>query len=326
MRILTVFALLALGCGGSAPSPRSAADAEPALDWALLLPIETDGLVRVDLARMRRSPHRASVQPVFDELLIEIAEPAMREGFAGLLARTDVVLVGLIPPDLGMEDEVLVLARGRYRPDELARLERGGRAITVDGRRVVLGPEGRSGAALAQLRGDTLAMTATLDRMERLIARTRMPAGSPRWPPSLRALVEASRLEAATIGLALANRGVGGEEGDIMAMTLAGTADVDGPLDVQLFVELGDPTLAAVATVFFEAMVDELSSSAVGESFALGELAELTTIEANGTRIRGSIHAEARAAQQLVPGLMGLLRDGFEEEQPAIVSPLPTPI
>ncbi len=86
-----------------------------------------------------------------------------------------------------------------------------------------------------------------------------------------------------------------------MAMTLAGTAD--------------------------EAMVQELAASAVGESFALGELAQLTRFEANGTRIRGSIHAEARSAQQLVPGLMGLLRDGFEEEAPpAIASPLPTPL
>lgn len=325
MRILLVLALFALGCGASAPSPQSAADAEPALDWALLLPIETDGLVRVDLARVRRSPHRASVQPVFDDLLIGMAQPAMREALGELLARTDVILVGLMPPELGIEDEALILARGSYRPDEVARMRRAASSVDVDGHRVWVGEE--DGSAFAQLRGDTVAMTASLDRMERLIARTQMRSGPPRWPPALRALVEASDLERATIGLALANRGVAPEEGDIMAMTLAGTADVDGPLDVQLFVELGDPTLAAVATVFFEAMVQELAASAVGESFALGELAQLTRFEANGTRIRGSIHAEARSAQQLVPGLMGLLRDGFEEEAPpAIASPLPTPL
>ena len=326
MRILSIFALLTLGCGASAPDPRSAAQGEAALDWALLLPIETDGLVRVDLARVRRSPHRASVQPVFDDFLVEMAQPAMRQGFADLLSRTDVILVGLIPPASGVEDEVLILARGSYRPDELASLPGGGRTVTVGGHPVRIEREGGQQTALVQLRPDMLAMTATIDRMEGLIARTRMAAGPPRWPPSLRRLVEASGLEQATFGLALANRGVGGEEGDMMAMTLAGTANVDGPLDVELLVELGDPALAAVATVFFEAMVHELSSSSVGESFALGELADLTHIEANGTRVRGSIHAEPVAAQQLVPGLMGLLRDGFEEEPPALVSPLPTPI
>lgn len=327
MRILPILALLVVGCGASAPDPRSAREREGALDWALLLPIETDGLVRVDLARVRRSPHRASVEPVFDDFLVEMAEPAMRQGFAELLTRTDVILVGLIPPATGVEDEVLILARGTYRPDELASLPGEGRTVTVEGHPVRIGRQGAQRTALVQLRPDTLAMTATIDRMEGLIARTRMASGPPRWPPSLRRLVAASRLEQATFGLALANRGVGGaQEGDIMAMTLAGTADVDGPLDVELLVELGDPALAAVATVFFEAMVHELSSSAVGESFALGGLAELTRIEANGTRVSGSIHAEPAAAQQLVPGLMGLLRDGFEEEPPALVSPLPTPI
>ncbi len=155
MRILPVLALFALGCGASAPSPQSAADAEPALDWALLLPIETDGLGRVDLARVRRSPHRASVQPVFDDLLIGMAQPAMREALGELLARTDVILVGLMPPELGIEDEALILARGSYRPDEVARMRRAASSVDVDGHRVWVGEE--DGSAFAQLRGDTVA-------------------------------------------------------------------------------------------------------------------------------------------------------------------------
>lgn len=330
MRFFAVFFIsLALGCGSAAPSPRSAADADAPLDWALLLPIETDGLVRVDLARVRRSPHRDSVQPVFDDLLAEMADPAMRQSFEALLARTDLILVALLPPGLGTEEEILILARGRYRPDEVDRLEAGGpaRAVNVEGHRVWVGSDPGDGTAVAQLRPDTLAMTATLRRMEHLIARTRMPAGSPRWPPLLRALIEASQLEHATFGLALANHGVSAEDGEIMALSFAGTANVDGPLDVEVVMELGDPTLAAAATIFFEALVQELAASAAGESFALGQLAELTRIEANGTRIRGTMYAEAATAQQLVPGLMGLLRDGLEEgeESPEVASPLPAP-
>lgn len=323
MRILPVLALFALGCGAATPTSR-VESADPALDWALLLPVETDGLVRVDLARVRRSPHRSSVQPVFDELLMEVAQPSMRDGLGGLLDRTDVVLLGLIPPATGMGDEVIVLARGKYRPDEVSHMAAGERAALVAGHQVWVQRD--DGVALAQLRPDTIAMTANFDRMQRLIARTRMPPGPPRWPPALRALVEAADLERSTIGIALANRGVA-PEGELMAMTMAGTADMDGALDIELFVELGDPTLAALATVFFEALLQELAASTEGEAFALGELAELTRFETVGTRIRGSIHAEPRRAEQLVPGLMGFLRDGFDEpEVPTLASPLaPTP-
>lgn len=337
-RIAIVVALFALGCGSagaSGPSSRTARTVgEPPLDWAMLLPIETDGVVRLDLARMRRSPHRESLQPVFDQLLSGVADPAMQEGLAGLIERTDLVLVAFVPAGPDEEDEILILARGGYAPDEIERLNaatsdgQGSRAIEVRGRRVWIGADPEDPTAMAQLRPDTLALTADSERMERLIARIGMPAGTPRWPPSLRALIEATRLEEATFGLALANRSMGEEMGEPMTMSLAGTADADGPLDLEVLIELGDPGLAAAGAVFFEAMIRELAGAAGGESFALGSLARMARIEASGTRVRGSIHADRTEAQQLVPGLMGLLRDGLSEEEaePDILSPMPTPL
>lgn len=330
MRSLIVLLLsaFALACG-SGPSARSAADTGPRLDWALLLPIETDGLVRVDLERMRRSPHRTSVQPVFHDFLGQLAfseAQTMSGAIEGVLARTDVLMIGLLPRAEGAEDEVLILARGQYRANELEALAGNGSPRDVDGHRVWVQDDEEGGRAIARLREDTLAMTASFERMHRLIARTRM-ASSPRWPPAVRALVAASGFEDATVGVALSNRGVGAAEGDLASMSIAAVADVDGPLDVELMMELGDAELAMAATVFLDALVQELARSAVGQAFALAELAELTRIEANGTRVVGTIHAEPRSAEQLVPGLMGLLRDGFqEEEQPTFASPLPRPI
>lgn len=325
--IVLLLAAFALACG-SGPGARTAADTGPTLDWALLLPIETDGLVRVDLERMRRSPHRASVQPVFHGFVEQLVfpEPNTSDGaLDALLARTDVLMIGLLPRGVDAEDEVLVLARGRYRPNELESLEGSGNPRDVDGHRVWVQDDEEGGRAISRLREDTFAMTASFERMDRLIARTRM-ASSPRWPPALRGLVASSGFEDATVGVALSNRGIGAAEGDLTSMSLAAVADVDGPLDVELMMELGDADLAMAATMLLDALVQELARSAVGEAFALAELAELTRIEASGTRVVGSIHAAPRSAEQLVPGLMGLLRDGFQEEAPTLASPLPTPI
>lgn len=324
---------LVLGCGAEhAAGPASSAGGEATpLDWALLLPLETDGLVQIDLARVRRSPYRDSLQPVFDALLGELAEPGMQRGFTSLLERTDLILVALVPSG-GDEDDLLILSRGRYEPDEVEKLEAstGARAQTVDvaGHRVWVGRNVADSTAIAQLRPNTLALTADLDAMQHLIARTRMAPTTRRWPPALRELLDETGLENATFGVALAHRSVGTEHGEPVEMSLAGTADADGPFDLTLLVELGDPTLAAAATVFFQTLVQEMAQSARGESFALRGLAQLTRIETVGSRVHGTIHADQATAAQLVPGLMGLVRDALEEqpEAPSIISPLPTPI
>ncbi len=330
-------ALLALaGCGAAAAPPAAttaAREPEPPLDWALLLPIETEGLVRLDLARMRRSSHRDALAPLVGELLGDAQDGDLRAGLASLVDRTDLVVVALLPDEReGDEDEVLVLARGDYAPDEIERLEAvsggGSRTLELRGQRVWVGSDPEDTTALAQLRPDTLALTATPAQMERLIARTSMAGGAPRWPPSVRALVEATRLEQATFGVAFANRRMGPDDGEPLDISLAGTADADGPLDVEVLVEVGDATLAAAGAIFLEAMIGEIAQSAEGESFALGSLARLARVEASGTRIRGSIHADEAEARQLVPGLMGLLRDGLrgDLEEPDVISPLPTPL
>lgn len=335
--IVPVAIALALAGCGAAASPPSAAPEAPAaarpLDWALLLPIETEGLVRLDLARMRRSSHRDALSPLVDELLSDTEDGGLRARLASLIDRTDLVLVALLPSESeDAEDEALVLARGEYAPDEIERLEAasggGSRALELRGQRVWVGGDPEDTTALAQLRPDTLALTASPAQMERLIARTSMAGGAPRWPPSVRALVEATRLEQATFGVAFANRRMGPDESEPLDISLAGIANADGPLDVEVLVEVGDATLAAAGAIFLEAMIGEIARSAEGESFALGGLARLARVEASGTRIRGSIHADEAEARQLVPGLMGLLRDGLrgDLEEPDLISPLPTPL
>ncbi len=338
IRWALIAAACAAGCGGAASAGPSATTAaaqdERPLDWALLLPIETEGVVRLDLARMRRSPHNAALEPVLEEMLGDFADPGMRQGLADLIARTDVVLIALMPEAPDREDEVMVLAHGDYAPDEIERLNaaagdtESSRAIDVRGQRVWIGVDPEDTTAVAQLRPDTLAMTSDRDRMDRLIARTTMASNTPRWPPSLRPLIEASQLEGATFGLALANRRFGPDGLEAMEISLAGTADADGPLDVQVIVEMGDPVMANAGAMFIEGMIRELAQSASGEAFALGSLARLARIQAEGTRIRGSIHADEMEARQLVPGLMGLLRDGMRDEvgDPDVISPLPTPL
>ncbi len=326
-------AVLLAGCGQDAETAAAGAttaggEAQP-LDWALLLPIETEGLVQVDLARMRRSPYRASFQPVIDELIREADDGSVQRALGELIERTDLVMVAFVPE--GQEDELVILARGRYQPDEIARLEAASpeheaELTEIDGHRVWVG-EGDDGVTLSQIVPSTLAMTASLDRMRGLIARTRMARATRRWPPALRDLVEATNLEHATFGLALANRSLGTEDGQPIEMSLAGTADADGPLDIAVLVELGDATLAAASTIFFQGLIRELAQAG-GESFAVGQLADLTQIEAEGSRVRASVHADPTAAAQLVPGLMGIVRDGLagEEEVPSVISPMPTPL
>jgi hypothetical protein len=329
-RIVPALCAWLLASCGSAPTP--AATAEEALrtaqvgtlDWALLLPIETEGLVWVDLSRMRRSPHHASLRPMVDELLGEVGDPRMRQGLSALVDRTDVVLIAMLPshhlePGGGEQEdvEVLILARGSYRSDEVEQLDAldpgHTQRLELRGQPVWVGSEGDDRTSMTQLTSDTLVVTESVERMERLLARVGMRGRSPRWPPAVRGLVEASGLEEATFGLALANRSFGDGGEDEIPMSVAGRADVDGPLDVEVFVELGDASLATAAAVFLEGFVREIARSAEGESFALRGVAERVQIEARGTRIRGSLHAERADADQLIPGLMGLLRDGLGE-------------
>ncbi len=281
----------------------------------MLLPIETEGLVRIDLSRMRQSPHRAVLQPVLDDLLSGVEDGGMRQGFASLLTRTNVVMIALLPSSGDAEGEIMILANGSYDPDEIARLDASGSSadagavIERDGHRVWVGRDPDDRTAIVQLRPDTLALTGSMDQMELLLARTRMRGSSPRWPPSLRALVEATNLEQATFGLALANRSLGDEdEEEPLTMSLAGCADVDGPLDIEVLVEVGEPALAQMAAALVASMLEEMARSANAEAFALRRLAQLARIETSGSRILGSIHADRAAADELVPSLMGMLR------------------
>jgi hypothetical protein len=313
------------GCGGDAgaetpPSEASAGDeAPPPLDWAMLVPIETEGLIRLDLARLRRSPHRASIEPLFDDVASELGEGELQRSFSSLLDRTDLILLAMLPERPGRSREVVVLARGDYAADEIERLDAASdapgqsEAVDVRGQRVWVDRSGRDPVAFSQIRPGTLALTSSLERMDRLLARTRMAAGGPRWPPAVRELVERAALDEATLSLAVARDGLGaGPEG--LSMSIAGRADVDGPLDVQVRLGFENPAMATAAAVVFEGMVQQLSRAPQAGSFALSRLASLARVEARGDQVVGTLHADEATAARLVPALVGLLSGGGAQD------------
>jgi hypothetical protein len=335
--------LVLTGCGGSRDATRTAArPPEPELDWAMLLPIETDAIIRVDLARIRRSPHRDSMLPVVEGMIGNAVSPGLQPRLGALLERTDEVLIALMPSEPPeMDEDVLVLARGRYGRDVLAQLQPTGATPshlerrTIDGHEVHVETDGPLAGmgdererALVQLRSDTVVVTDRTGRIEDLIARTRMRSDTPRWPPSLRELVQATGLERATLGLAVANRDLAEPmPGEPVPMSMAGIANADAAFDLELLVELHDPGLAAATAVLFDTIVHELGSSAEEHAFALRQLARSMRFETQGTRVHGTAHADATEAAQLVPGLMGLLRDGMlDGAMPPLGQELPTPV
>jgi hypothetical protein len=313
------------GCGGDPEATTRAeatagdeVEAQRPLDWAVLVPIETQGLIRVDLARLRRSPHHESIAPLFASMAGELGDRGLQESFASLLDRTDVVLLAMLPDVPGQDREVVVLARGDYRADEVEQLNaaseapEASRPVEVRGQEVWVDRSGDDPIAFAQIRPGTLALTSSLERMDRLLARTRMEAGGPRWPPAVRELVEGASLDQATLSLVMAREGIGeGPEG--LSMSVAGRADVDGPLDVEVRLDFDSPAMATAAAVIFEGMVQQLAQAPQSPSLALRQLASLARIEARGTQVVGSLHADEATAAQLVPALVELLADGEEE-------------
>ncbi len=319
LAIVTLTGSLATGLAGcGAATPRAETTRGPApLDFAMLLPIETDSLLRVDLARIRRSPHHEAMLPVVSAMVAGAVSPALRPSLASILERTDEVLVALMPGTSAAQGEdVMVLARGRYERDELNRLDAGARALdpgwlerrSVDGHLMRIETDGEQTTAAALLRPDTMVATDQVERLERLIARTRMPARAPRWPPALRTLMRDAGLERTALGVVMADRAMGSPVGEPMAMSLVGTADVDDALELELLIELHDPGLAAAAAVLFSAVVHEVGQTTEPDAFALQQLARLARFETEGTRVRGTVRAEPPVADQLVPGLMGVLR------------------
>ncbi|HJL15633.1 MAG TPA: hypothetical protein RMH99_08260, partial [Sandaracinaceae bacterium LLY-WYZ-13_1] len=304
--------------------------AEAPLDWATLIPIETEGIVRIDLARLRRSPHHDALMPAFEGMSEELGDPGLREHFDSLIQRTEVVLLAMLPELPGREREMVVLARGDYRPDEIERLNAVSEApeasvpVEVRGHEVWVDRDPAEPIALAQIRPGTLALTSSLERMDRLLARTRMEASGPRWPPAIRGLVEDATLGEATLAIAMSRRSLGDDGPAGLSMALAGRADLDGPLDVEVRLEFESPAMATAAAVIFEGLIERMARAPVGTGVALRQLVSLARIEARGTQVVGSLHADAATAEDLVPALVQLLSDGDGPADEAPARP-PTP-
>jgi hypothetical protein len=90
-------------------------------------------------------------------------------------------------------------------------------------------------------------------------------------------------------------------------VSIAGRADLDGPLSLDVTAELDDPSTAAMVAVIVQGMVQALGRSE--EALPLRRLAELARIEASGTRVRASVRADAETAGRVVPALIELFRD-----------------
>lgn len=311
-----LLALSLVACGAAAPPapvapPAPAAvEAQAVLDWATLLPIDTLGFLRIDLARLRRSSHRAALESLFDGLLEDIDDGALRQRLESVLERTELMLIAMVPS--GEESEALLFARGAYHPDELERLDEHSpeRSVPIDvgGQRVWISGEADDTSAMSLLSPDTLVFAGTRGHMEGVIARTRMASGSPRWPQSVRGLVEELDLEQATIGLAMARQDLAGGEGEnALFASVVGRADLDGPLSIDVSVELDDPLTAMMMATVLDGMVQAAGRSA--GSMELRHLAELARIEAIGTRVSAALHADEETTGRMVPALIQLLRD-----------------
>lgn len=327
---------LLASCGGPPSAAPSTLPARPAdvasartLDWSILLPLETEGILRLDLARLRRSPYQAALDPHLRQAIAAVGDAPMQATLTELLERTDVVLLAMLPADEREPDAIVALARGDYRPDEIERLEASAtestsHAVTVRGERVWVerGAEATS-VAVAQLRPDTLALTSSLERMDRLIARMAMQDPGPRWPPSVRALVAEGELEAATVAVALGARRFGAESG--MPMAFAGRADLDGPLDVEVRVTVPDPSMASAVAMMFQAMLQGMANGAEATP-ALAQLDRLAEIRAQDDQVVGTLRADLETARQLVPALLdAILAPGAEGDR-EVAPPAPPPI
>lgn len=308
--LLSLLALTVASCGAAPPDVRApaapVAEAQAPLDWAMLLPIDTNAVIRVDLARIRRSPYGDLLEAFVTRALDELRDEALRPAFEALFDRTDVVLAALGPSGEHGDGSFILFARGAYRPDELERLwassPESPLLIEADELRVWSTESSDLAGAMTLLREDTLLLTDSVPRIHGVIARTRMASGAPRWPHPVRELAEDLDIEDATIGVLVGDQL---PEDDGPPLSLGGRADVDGPLDVDVRVSLQHEDVSAtmLAATTGE-LLQAFTRRADGAPTALTELANIAEIEAHGSGVRVRIRADRETAGRLVPAFV----------------------
>jgi hypothetical protein len=102
-------------------------------------------------------------------------------------------------------------------------------------------------------------------------------------------------------------------------VSIAGRADLDGPLSLDVTAELDDPSTAAMVAVIVEGMVRALGRS--DESLALRHLAELARIEASGTRVRASLRADSETTGRVIPALLEVFRETVSSGDDSLLAP-----
>lgn len=343
---VSISALLLASCGGApeqTSTPTTAGSEEPdssaRLDWALLLPIDTEGIFRLDLARLRRSAHYPLLRPLLDaafEGLADLDDPNQVRILSSLVDRTDVILIGMLPEhEEGDDADVVVLLRGDYIanqiPQIMADLGEQDRSVEreIRGHTVWVGTRDSDPVTVAQPQRDTLVLTPDPESMESLLARMSMRSTSPRWPPAVRGQVESARLEEATVALVMASHRLGLDPGGGLGLSLAGRADLDGPLDLEVHIRVADPEAAGAVATMLEAMIEgmtgALAQSPDAGASAIARLIRGARVQRAEGEVIASTHLDRAEADAVLPEIADYLRREMADDAPAEAAPTPAP-
>ncbi|MCA9576004.1 MAG: hypothetical protein KC668_11240 [Myxococcales bacterium] len=179
LRVLWLCALSAGGCAGGAPIPEAAAPVSSMPSQRLapldaLIAPETFAEARLDLRRVLADPAFVALERRLTEILRVDDNAGEVAYWQGLAHRVEQVAWAAEGPPGGGFDDLVVLARGRFGTDDLARLSEGARATEYEGR-----PLRVQGTWAAGLIGDHTLVVGPLRQVEATCDRFdgRRPAG-----------------------------------------------------------------------------------------------------------------------------------------------------
>ena len=325
-------AFAAAACGGSdAQLPEAQHAAGPAVppDPVAVLPASANLALRLDLARLRSSPYYATlVEWAFRGMAVPPdREASLREVFA----RTDVLVLAMLDAQGGASEDVVLIARGSYRPDEIMQhlrvlLSPSGNAaeVRVESRAetaslahpaaVAHGPEA-SGAVLADhtwivTRGSLLDSTLARARQRRPVARQLSPA--------FEATAARVGFERGALGLVVLNTGgmeavlaseLGGSEGSMVRSmkTLGARLEVDNGLQLEAVAQTNSNEAAFGIARFIQNELRNLSSNMMLRAMGLGELIAAVDVSSSGAEVVGNLRLTDAQAQSLLARLGTLL-------------------